>query len=186
MTKTAAAYHRNEALYWMALVTLGVLMLLPLAFMINTSFKTTAETYADPPTFWPTAMQWSNFGDAFTRFPFLRYFSNTLLLTTLRVSGTLITCTLVAWGFARYKARHNKLLFMLCLATMMLPPQVTSIPVFTMFVKLGLYNTYVPLVLGSWLGQNAFFIFLLKQFFEGIPEDLLNAARIDGCGEFDG
>lgn len=175
---------RGDILYWTALVLLGVATLLPLLFMVNTSFKSTAEAYSDPPKFWPERMQWENFAAAFTRFPFLRYLGNTLFLTVLRVVGTLVTCTLVAWGFARYKARYNRPLFMLCLATMMLPPQVTSIPVFTLYVKLGLYNTYVPLILGSWLAQSAFFIFLLKQFFEAIPEDLLNAARIDGCGEF--
>ncbi len=171
-------------MHWVALILLGGVMLLPLLFMLNTSFKSTGEVYSDPPTFWPQHVQWSNFTDAFTRFPFLRYLGNTLLLTVLRVAGTLVTCTLVAWGFARYQSRWSKPLFLLCLSTMMLPAQVTAIPVFTMYVKLRLYNTYVPLVLGSWLAQNGFFIFLLRQFFASIPADLLNAARIDGCGEF--
>lgn len=170
--------------YFTALILLSMAMMMPLLFMVNTSLKTLGETYADPPRFWPEHVQWDNYRNAFTTFPFVKYLSNTLFLTAMRVSGVLITCTLVAWGFARYKGRYTNILFMLCLSTMMLPPQVTSIPVFTMFVKLGFYNTYVPLVMGAWLGQNAFFIFLLKQFFEAIPEDLLNAARIDGCGEF--
>ena len=167
----------QRVFYWAALVLLGGMMLMPLVFMVNTSFKSTGEVYADPPTFWPTEPQWDNFTSAFTQFPFLRYLGNTLLLTVLRVLGTLITCTLVAWGFARYRSRWTKPLFVLCLATMMLPPQVTSIPVFTMYVKLGLYNTYVPLILGSWLAQSAFFIFLLRQFFAGIPEDLKDITR---------
>ena len=81
------------------------------------------------------------------------------------MTGTLISCALVAWGFARYPGRWNNIIFTILLATMMLPSQITAIPVFAMFVKLGFYNTYVPLILPAWLGANAFSVFLLKQFF---------------------
>jgi len=169
---------------YMVLVAMGTLTLLPVLFMISTSLKPLNEVLSDPPTVFPSHTRWANYFEAFTTFPFIRYFVNTLILSVARVAGTVMSSAVVAWGFARFKARWNGPLFTICLATMMLPAQVTSIPVFSMFVKLGLYDTYVPLILPSCLATNAFFIFLLKQFFEAIPEDLLNAARIEGCGEW--
>lgn len=166
------------------LIAVATITAAPLVLMVCTSLKTLPEVLADPPTVLPAHPQWKNYVEAFTQFPFLRYLANTLLLTAGRVVGVLVSSILVAWGFARFKSKWNPPLFMLCLATMMLPPQVTAIPVFVMFLKLGLYNTYAPLIIPAWLGTNAFFIFLLKQFFESIPEDLLNAARIDGCSEW--
>lgn len=173
----------KKVMHWSALIAIGAVMATPLVLMISTSLKTLGEVYLDPPNFWPASPQFSNYTQAFTTFPFVHYLGNTLFLTVCRVGGVLVTSSLVAWGFARYKGRYNGFLFMLCLSTMMLPAQVTSIPTFTLFVKLGLYNTYWPLILPAWLGCHAFFIFLLKQFFESIPEDLIDAARVDGCGE---
>ncbi len=176
--------HRSRALAYLPLFALGMLMMLPLMFMLSTSLKSFPETMADPPTFWPAAFRWENYPEVFRKFPFGTYLWNTVLLTSGRVLGSVFSCAIVAWGFARYPGRWNHLCFGVLLATMMLPAQITAIPVFTMFLKLGLYNSYVPLILPAWLGFNAFFVFLLKQFFEAVPEDLLNAARIDGAGEF--
>ncbi len=168
---------------YLALVGLGAVMLLPLAIMITTSLKTFPEVMADPPRFLPQSFNFRNYIDAFTTFPFGTYLLNTLILTAARVAGTVISCAVVAWGFARFPSRWNLPLFLLCLSSMMLPAQVTAIPVFSMFLSVGLYDTFWPMILPAWLGTNAFFIFLLKQFFETIPQDMLNAARIDGCGE---
>jgi len=166
------------------LIAVAAITAAPLILMFFTSLKTLPEVLADPPAVLPAHPQWKNYAEAFTQFPFLRYLANTLMLTAGRVIGVLVSSILVAWGFARFKSNWNGPLFMLCLATMMLPPQVTAIPVFVMFLKLGLYDTYAPLIIPAWLATNAFFIFLLKQFFEALPEDLLNAARIDGCSEW--
>ncbi len=175
---------RSKYLGYLPLLLMGALTLLPLLFMVNTSLKSLPETMADPPSFWPKEAHWDNYVVALQSFPFYKYVFNTLLLTTGRVLGAVLSCSLVAWGFARYPGRWNSLLFAILLATMMLPAQITAIPVFTMFLSLGCYNSYLPLILPAWLGGNAFFVFLLKQFFEAIPEDLLDAARIDGAGEW--
>jgi len=169
---------------YVPLILVGLLMLLPLVFLLNTSLKSFPETMADPPTFWPREFRWQNYVEVFQKFPFGHYLLNTIFLTTGRVVGSVMSCAVVAWGFARYPGRWNRLCFGLLLATMMLPAQITAIPVFTMFLKLGFYNSYVPLIFPAWLGCNAFFVFLLRQFFVAVPEDLLNAARIDGAGEW--
>lgn len=169
---------------YVPLVFVGLLTLMPLLFMLNTSLKSLPETMADPPNFWPREIQWKNYAEVFETFPFWRYLLNTVWLTVWRVVGSVLSCAIVAWGFARYQNRWSQLLFAVLLATMMLPAQITAIPVFTMFLKLGFFNTYVPLILPAWLGCNAFFVFLLKQFFEALPEDLLNAARLDGASEW--
>lgn len=168
---------------YVVLGTLSLVMLFPLIGMLCTSLKPLNEIVSDNPTLLPEKVQWHNFIDAVTAFPFLRYLGNTIILTVGRIAGTLISCSLVAWGFARVRTRLSMVLFGLCLAPMMLPPQVTAIPVFLGFIKVGLYDTYWPLILPAWLGVNAFNIFLLRQFFRSIPEDLLDAARVDGCGE---
>jgi len=174
----------TKKLHLLVLIVISVLLILPLLCMVNTSLKSLGEILADPPRFWPAKFRYQNYVAAFSTFPLWRYLANTLFLCLARVAGVLASSVLVAWGFARYKSRWNTPLFLLCLATMMLPPQVTAIPVFTMFLKLGFYNTYVPLILPLWLATNAFFIFLLKQFFEALPNDLLDAARMEGCSEF--
>ena len=174
----------TKKLHLLVLIAISVLLILPLLCMITTSLKSLGEILTDPPPFWPSKFRYQNYVIAFSTFPLWRYLANTLFLCLARVVGVLASSVLVAWGFARYKSRWNTPLFLLCLATMMLPPQVTAIPVFTMFLKLGFYNTYVPLILPLWLATNAFFIFLLKQFFEALPNDLLDAARMEGCSEF--
>lgn len=117
------------------------------------------------------------------RWPFIRgYLVNTLVICVLAVTGTLLSCSLVAYGLACVEWRGRELLLWVMLSTMMLPGQVTMIPLFMTFKKLGWINSILPLVVPSFLG-NAFFIFLLRQFYRSIPRDLIEAARIDGCGE---
>jgi len=117
------------------------------------------------------------------RWPFVRgYLANTLIICVLTVTGTLLSCSLAAYGLACVEWRGRELLLWVMLSTMMLPGQVTMIPLFMTFRKLGWINTILPLVVPSFLG-NAFFIFLLRQFYRSIPRDLIEAARIDGCGE---
>lgn len=128
------------------------------------------------------APQWHNYPDALAQFPFLRYLANTLILCTLTMIGTVLSAIVPAYGFARLKWKGRDQLFFLLLATLMLPPQVTMLPVFLLFRSLGWTGTQLPLVVPTFFG-SAFYIFLMRQFFMTIPQELSDAARIDGCSE---
>ena len=167
-----------------ATLALGaVVMLMPLAWMLCTSFKSFDEVLASPPTWLPNRIRWQNYTEALRTFDFLRYLGNSVLVAVLSIAGSLVSCTLAAYAFARLPARGSGILFALLLSTAMLPAQVTVIPLFRWFTALGMINTYFPLVLPAWLGTNVFAIFLLRQFFMTIPKELSEAARIDGASE---
>ena len=124
----------------------------------------------------------ANYSEGIAAFPFPQYLFNTLVICLLSVVGTVLSCSLVAYGLTCIEWRGRELLFWVMLSTMMLPAQVTMIPLFLTFKHLGWINTILPLVVPAFLG-NAFFIFLLRQFYRSVPRDLVEAARIDGCGE---
>lgn len=128
------------------------------------------------------APQWHNYPDALTSFPFVRYTLNTLIICVLTMIGTLISAALPAYGFARLRWKGRDVMFVVLLATIMLPPQVTMLPVFLIFRALGWTGTMLPLVVPAFFG-SAFYIFLLRQFFLTVPQELSDAARIDGCSE---
>ncbi len=173
-----------------ALIVISVIYLTPFVWMVSTSFKTAMQAIASPPVLIPNPLVWANYPDAFVRMNYPRALFNTLVYAVPSVIGTLLSCSLVAYGFAIIKWPGRNIVFVVVLATMMLPGQVTLVPLYVIFAKLGWTNTYLPLILpcffssyvGSWSG--AFFIFLLRQFFLGIPKDLVDAARVDGAGEF--
>jgi multiple sugar transport system permease protein len=127
---------------------------------------------------------WSNYSRGLTFIPFYQELRNTLIIAILSVIGTVLSCSLVAYGLAKIEWRGRNILFIILISTMMLPGQVTMIPIFAIFVKLGWIDTYLPLTVPTFLG-NTFFIFLLRQFFLGIPKELSEAARLDGCSEWD-
>ena len=172
-----------------ALVILSVVFLAPFIWMVSTSLKTVAQSVATPPVLVPNPIVWANYAEAFTRMSYVRALGNTLLYAVPSVIASVISCSLVAYGFAIIKWPGRNLVFVLVLSTMMLPGQVTLIPQYVTYAKLGWINTFLPLLLpsffasslGSWSG--AFFIFLLRQFFLGIPKDLVDAARVDGSSE---
>jgi multiple sugar transport system permease protein len=164
------------------LTVLGALYLLPFVWMIATAFKTQAESIASPPIVVPIPPTLTAFPDALRLMDYPLALRNTLLYAVPAVVGTLVSCSLVAYGFALVKWRGRDIVFLLVLATMMLPSQVTLIPLYVIYAKLGWINTFLPLVVPTFLG-TPFFIFLLRQFFLGIPNDLLDAARIDGASE---
>lgn len=184
-----------------ALLTASVFFAAPFAWMILTSLKQDDELFRRPVVWVPAEPQWQNYGDALRwggagertegqpaagileRVPFLRYTWNTAVLTFWCVLGTLASCSLAAYGFARLKWRGRDTLFFILLATMMLPGLVTLIPVLLIFKSLGWVGTILPLVVPAFLGPP-FYVFLLRQFFLTIPQDLSEAARIDGCSEF--
>jgi multiple sugar transport system permease protein len=164
------------------LIALGALYLLPLLWMIATSLKTGPQAIANPPSLIPSPIVWENFPKALTQINFPQALRNSLVYALPAVVGTVFSCSLVAYGFARIAWPGRDLVFLVLLGTMMLPGQVTFIPLYVIYAKLGWIGTFLPLVVPTFLG-NPFFIFLLRQFFRGIPEELSSAARIDGASE---
>ena len=159
----------------------GVLFAFPFAWMILTSFKTDREILAVPPTFLPRLWTFDNYHQAVIYIPFLRYAWNTLVISGGCVVGTVISCSLVAFSFTRVRWHGRDALFLLVLSTMLLPSEITLIPLYIVFKTLGWVGTLAPLIVPSFFG-SAFFIFLLRQFFKTIPLELDEAARIDGAG----
>lgn len=170
----------QRAVAYVLLLGLSVAFALPFLWMISTSLKPQDEVFAYPPTFIPTSFEWRNYRDGWNILPFSTFLRNSLIVTSANVIGNLISCTLVAYGFARLRARGKNVLFVLLLATIMIPREVTIVPRFLLFSEVGLVNTFWPLILPAWFGYP-FFIFLLRQFFMTIPRDLDDAARIDGA-----
>ena len=162
----------------------AVIIMIPVAWMLSVSLKTRAEVFAYPPTWIPKTIRLQNYVEMMRQIPFFTLLRNTLIITAGRLVGTVLASSLVAFGFARLRAPDRGALFLLVLATMMLPEQVTLIPEFIIFSKLGWVNTFKPLIIPAFFGGGAFNIFLLRQFFMTIPLDYDDAARIDGCGHF--
>ncbi|AZN42604.1 carbohydrate ABC transporter permease [Paenibacillus albus] len=167
----------------LVLAALSLACLIPFIWMISTSLKTKAGMWEFPPRWIPSPPLWHNYRDAFTLAPFGTYITNTLTLEVLTIAGQVISCTLIAYGFSRFRFRGRDTLFFLMLATMLIPEQVTMIPTFLFYSKLGWIDTYLPLVVPSFFG-NAFYVFLMRQFLLTIPKDLDEAAKIDGANEF--
>lgn len=157
------------------------LFLIPLAWTVSTALKANAQVFAIPPIWIPKPVVFENFIRAWTELPFSLFLRNTVVITLISLVGTLLSASLVAYGFTRMQFPGKRILFMILLSTMMLPSQVTMIPVYRIWMALGLLDTYWPLCLGSWLGGGAFSIFLLRQFFLTIPKEYFEAATIDGC-----
>lgn len=165
------------------LIAICAAFFLPFTIMLLTSFKTPTDIFHVPPRLLPVRWVLSNFRQAFAAMPFGRYLGNSVLLVVLNVGGTLLSCPLVAYALAKLKWPGRNVVFTVVLGAMMLPPQVTMVPVYLIWSKLGLVNTFWPLFAPSFFG-TPFFIFLLRQFFRNVPDDILEAARIDGAGEF--
>jgi multiple sugar transport system permease protein len=164
------------------LILFGFFFILPLIWMLSTALKTDQQVLAYPPRWFPDPMRWSNFPDAFNFVPFATYVKNSLVVSILSVLGALVSCTLPAYGFSRLEWKGRDVLFILVLSTLMLPYQVTMVPLYVIFNKISWVNTLNPLIIPHFFG-NAFFIFLLRQFFLGIPKDLTDAAVMDGCSD---
>lgn len=161
-----------------------VFFLFPIYWMVTASLKTLDEVFLFPPSWWPKELQWQNYREALTFMPFGRYALNTILVTSANVVGTVLSCSLVAFAFARLRAKARDVMFLFVLSTMMLPPQVTMIPVYILFQRLGMVDTYWPLTLPAFFATSPFSIFLLRQFFMTVPKELDEAALIDGCSYF--
>jgi multiple sugar transport system permease protein len=174
-------------LIYVALLLLSAAIILPLSWMITVALKPDLiPVFTFPPEWFPSEhWRWENFGRALLDpvRPFLRYTLNTLLIVAGNVVGTLFSCSLVAYAFARLRFRGRDFLFSVLIITMLIPWQTLMIPQFLMFFHLGWYGTYLPLIVPSFFA-NAFFVFLIRQYMRTIPKELENAARVDGCNHF--
>lgn len=170
----------NSVVVYSLLLLFSLLFLAPFYWMITTAVKTPEELYLFPPKWIPSVFQWNNFAKAWQSQPFGTYLNNSLIVTGLSLIGQLLSSSLVAYGFARFHFRGKDALFLILLASMMIPWEVTMIPLYMEFNTLGWINTLKPLIVPAWFG-SPFFIFLLRQFIMGIPIELEEAARIDGA-----
>lgn len=165
------------------MTAIGLVLITPLLWMVFTSLKPMEEIVRYPPTFFPEKIVWQNYLDTITAFPFWRYARNTLLITVLVVFGNVLSNSFIAYWFAKLDFPGKKLMFALVLSTMMIPGFVTMIPQYVLFSKIGWVGTYLPLIVPSFFG-NAFNIFLMRQFYLSINDELIEAAEIDGANHF--
>jgi multiple sugar transport system permease protein len=168
---------------FLALCPLALAFLLPVYWMALTSLKVDRQIFTNPPIWFPQPLQWSNYSDALGAVDYLLNLKNTLTIAVPAVTGTVLTSSVVAYGLARISWPGRDVLFALILATMMIPPWVTLIPLFIFFTKIGWVGTFLPLIVPSWAG-DAFSIFLLRQFFRQQPQEMFDAAEIDGASHF--
>lgn len=161
----------------------AITMIVPLLWMLSTALKDPQFIFAYPPQIIPDPLFPENFSRAFNAMPFLRAYGNSLYIAVLVTIGSLITCSMAGYGFARLRFRGRGLWFGLILGSMMIPSQISLMPSFVLFHRLGWLDTHLPLIIPPILG-NAFGVFLMRQFMMTIPKDLEDAARIDGANPF--
>jgi multiple sugar transport system permease protein len=166
------------------LVPLAIIFTTPLVWLVSTSLKPDAQMSAWPPIWIPRPLEWQHYARAWQANPFGRYLLNSAAYATTATVGSMVSASMVAFGFARLRFPGKDFLFGLVLATMMLPAIVTLIPSFVLFKTIGWLDSYKPLVVPAWFGGGAFFVFLLRQFFLTIPNDLFDAAKIDGASDW--
>ena len=174
----------NRAVLYLVLSLGAAACLLPVFWLVRSSFMTLVEVFKFPPLFWATRTHWANYVAAMSTSPFLLYFRNTLIVVIPTVLATLVTSSLSAYGFARFRFPLQRFWFAMILGAIILPPAVVLIPQFIMWTKVRLVNTFLPLIVPFWFGGGAFNVFLLRQFFMTVPRDYDDAARIDGATYF--
>ena len=180
--ETLLASAGRYAVSYGILIVLGAVFMLPLLWMLSVSVQDAEGVFAQPFQWVPEHPRWENFRDAVTVFPFGRYLANTAIITAAVVLFTLLSSSLVAYGFSRMRFHGRDLLFAICLSTMMLPGQVTMIPLYVAYARLGWIDTWYPLIVPALFG-SPFYIFLLRQFFLTIPREYDEAAVLDGAGK---
>ncbi|MGM0753151.1 MAG: carbohydrate ABC transporter permease [Bacillota bacterium] len=182
MQKSIQFVRSKSFLIHFILIMGSIVMLFPFVWMILTSLKTYAESIQVPPVMIPEDFQWKNYEEVFTLLPFFKFMLNTFIITVLRTAGQLFLCSLAAYAFARIVFPGRNLLFVLALSVLMVPGQVFLLPQYMIMVKLGWLNTLQAVVVPGLF--SAFGTFLLRQFFMGLPKELEEAARLDGCNHF--
>lgn len=182
MERTRRLVTSKSFLIHFILIIGAVAMVLPFIWMILTSLKTYAESIHVPPVLIPKEFQWENYKEVFGLLPFFKFMFNTIIITVLRTVGQLFLCSLAAYAFARIEFPGRNFLFLLALAVLMVPGQVFLLPQYMIMVKLGWLNSLQAVVVPGLF--SAFGTFLLRQFFMGLPKELEEAARLDGCNHF--
>lgn len=165
------------------LIVASIAFLFPFYWMLSTSLKLPTQIFIWPPAWIPKPIAWKNYMDAVEYIPFFTYLKNTLFITVMSTLGVILSCPLVAYSFAKLRWTGRNVFFVITIGVMMIPSQVTMIPLFLLFEKLGWVGTPLPLIVPTFFGVP-FYIFLLRQFFLGLPNELLDSARIDGASEF--
>ncbi|WJH30665.1 carbohydrate ABC transporter permease [Paenibacillus sp. CC-CFT742] len=173
----------NRALAYVCLIVASAFFMIPFIWLLSTSLKPLTQIFTFPPEWIPRPILWSNYSRAVEYIPFWTYLKNTAIITIISTLGVIISCPLVAYSFAKLEYRGRGILFFVTLAVMMIPGQVTMIPLFLLFTKLGWVGTPLPLIVPQFFGVPIY-IFLLRQFFMGLPDALREAARLDGASEF--
>ena len=171
----------GRTLSYLILIAGAIIVSIPFLWMLSTSLKADHQIMTSELVWIPNPVRWQNYLDAVTYIPYFLYLKNTVFVSVISVIGVLMAASMSAYAFAKLRAPGSNLLFVLLLSSMMLPGQVTMIPVFVLFRNLGWYNSLKALTVPAFLGGGAFNIFLLRQFFMGIPNEIIEAAKIDGC-----
>jgi len=179
---TSLGVRVGRSAVWIVISMVGLVMLVPFLWMILTSLRTDAEAFAWPPKIAPWPLHWENYSEAWKTAPFPRFFFNSIVVTVTVTAGSLLVNSMAAYGFAKYDFRGRNLLFMGLLGTLMIPFQVTMIPSFLLLKQLAWLDSYPGLIVPGLAG--AFGIFFLRQYMLTIPDDYLDAARIDGASEY--
>ncbi len=174
----------QKSLTLVVLIVGALIASVPLYWLVRSSLMTLGEIFIFPPLLWPEVMRWSNYYDAVTVVNFPLYFKNTMTIMIPVLFGTLLTSSMVGYGFARMRFPLKRFWFTLILSSLMLPYAVSMLPTFLLWARLGAINTFYPLTVPIWFGGGAFNIFLLRQFFLTIPRELEDAAIIDGASYF--
>jgi multiple sugar transport system permease protein len=178
--KPRRQYDPRRPLAFIAMSLLALIFLAPFLWLVSVSLKSYADVGALPIHWLPQQIEWSNFGDALTQINFGQYATNSVVLSVIYTSLITVSSSIVGFGFARLRGIGKRPLFLIMLATIMLPPILTAIPTFVMFSKIGLTDTYWPWVFWG-VASSPFLVFLFRQFFSTIPTELEEAALIDGC-----
>jgi multiple sugar transport system permease protein len=179
LTPLAVRLHRLSVV--LLLVLGAAAFMLPFLFALSTALKPASQLFMVPIQWFSRPFAWSNFVEGWQVRPFSTFLGNTVVVTALATAGNVLSSSLVAYGFARLRFPGRDALFMVLLATLMIPSQVTIIPLFWLYNAVGWLDTFLPLVVPSFFSVHPFYVFLLRQFMLGIPADLEEAARIDGC-----
>ncbi|KWW11225.1 sugar ABC transporter permease [Peribacillus simplex] len=182
MERTRQLVTSKTFLIHFVLILGSVAMVTPFLWMILTSLKTYAESIHVPPIIFPKDLQWGNYIEIFGLLPFFKFMFNTVIVTVVRTAGQLFLCSLAAYAFARIEFPGRNILFLLALSVLMVPGQVFLLPQYMIMVKLGWLNTLQAVIVPGMF--SAFGTFLLRQFFMGLPKELEEAARLDGCNHF--
>lgn len=167
---------------YFALTFFAVLMILPFLWMVSSSLKPLSEIFSYPPSLIPETIRWENFTELFERFPFFRNLFNSLYIATVYTVLATFFCALGGYGFSKYEFKFKNVLFFILLGSMMMPQEILMIPLYVIYRNLGWINTHWGLIIPG--VANAFGIFFMRQFINGIPDELMEAARVDGLGEF--